>query len=149
MIPDRILFSIGLIRFDDFSLQKELTGQSLYQFVYPEDHEELTKNLTPDEMQPMVGGLTTDADNSSNSSEESTSTTSTSQRNTERRPFREQRRSFKLRMSQRTVSRREHTQYECLHVSGVLRLADACKNCDNRARHRGMIRNCNINSFEK
>ncbi|XP_043678857.1 circadian locomoter output cycles protein kaput-like isoform X3 [Vespula pensylvanica] len=116
--------------------QKELTGQSLYHFVYPEDHEELTKNLTPDEMQPMVGALTMDADNSSNSSEESTSTTLTSQRNTERRPFREQRRSFKLRMSQRTVSRREHTQYECLHVSGVLRLADACKNVDNRARHR-------------
>ncbi|KAK2581312.1 hypothetical protein KPH14_008087 [Odynerus spinipes] len=116
--------------------QSELMGQSLYHFVYPEDHEELTRNITPDEMQPIVNSgmkKITDADNSSSSSDESSMS---SQGNPEKKPFREQRRDFELRMSQRTVSRREHTQYECLHVSGVLRLADACKNVENRTRHR-------------
>lgn len=58
----------------------------------------------------------------------------------ERRPFQEQRRSFELRMLHRTASRREHTQYEWFEISGMLRLADACRNSEsnaNRANHRG------------
>jgi len=125
--------------------QNELLGQSLYNFVYPEDHDELTRNLTPDGMQPMSAPSPTGIaqvselahDNSSSSSEES----STNHRTNERtKRFREQRRNFKIRMAQRTNSRRDHTQYECFDVSGLLRLAEACKNADtngNRGRQRG------------
>ncbi|XP_012137893.2 uncharacterized protein LOC100884063 isoform X1 [Megachile rotundata] len=114
--------------------QADLLGNSLYSFVDPKDHEELNRNLTPDEMQgvssstPQMDGM----NDNSNSSEDSSSS-----RN-ERRPFREQRRSFELRIRHRTASRREHTQYECLEVSGMLRLADACRNPEsnaNRMRH--------------
>ncbi|KAI4489539.1 hypothetical protein M0802_010976 [Mischocyttarus mexicanus] len=119
--------------------QKELTGQSLYDYVYSEDHDELTKNLTPDEVQPVsTNNLASDCDNSSNSSEISSSSSSTSpkcnlDKITERKSrFSKQRRMFMLRMSQRAVTRREHTQYECLNVTGVLRLADACENPQNR-----------------
>ncbi|XP_017762707.1 PREDICTED: aryl hydrocarbon receptor nuclear translocator-like protein 2 isoform X2 [Eufriesea mexicana] len=117
--------------------ETDLLGHSLYTFVHPKDHEELTKNLTPDEMQGMVTSSTpqiTDGTNdNSNSSEDSTST------NNERRSFKEQRRSFELRMLHRTASKREHTQYEWFEISGMLRLADACKNSEsngNRTRHR-------------
>ncbi|CAK9828929.1 Neuronal PAS domain-containing protein 2 [Anthophora retusa] len=117
--------------------QIDLLGHSLFTYVHPKDHEELTKNLTPDEMQGMVTSSTsqiTDGTNeNSNSSEDSTSA-----RN-ERRPFRTQRRNFELRMLHRTASRREHTQYEWFEISGMLRLADACKNSDSnakRAKHR-------------
>ncbi|CAK9797329.1 Neuronal PAS domain-containing protein 2 [Anthophora quadrimaculata] len=117
--------------------QIDLLGHSLFTYVHPKDHEELTKNLTPDEMQGMVSSSTsqiTDGTNdNSNSSEDSTSA-----RN-ERRPFRTQRRNFELRMLHRTASRREHTQYEWFEISGMLRLADACKNSDSnakRAKHR-------------
>ncbi|XP_017787864.1 PREDICTED: neuronal PAS domain-containing protein 2-like isoform X2 [Habropoda laboriosa] len=118
--------------------QRDLLGQTLFHYVHQEDHEVLTKNITPDEMQGMVSSSTlqiTDGTNdNSNSSEDST----TSPRN-ERRPFREQRRSFELRMQHRTASRREDTQYEWFEISGMLRLADACKNSDSnakRAKHR-------------
>ncbi|XP_015172426.1 PREDICTED: uncharacterized protein LOC107064328 isoform X2 [Polistes dominula] len=125
--------------------QKELTGQSLYHYIYSEDHEELRKNLTPDEMQPITNTITSDGDSNSNSSEISSTSSSTSQKNNsdrnnvpDRNTFRKQRRMFMLRMSQRTTTRREHTQYECLNVTGVLKLADACENPQNRnARHRG------------
>lgn len=118
-------------------LQNELLGQSLYNFVHSEDYDELKRNLTPDG-QPTSPGQTSDLASDSNSSSSSEDATS---RKTERpKFFREQRRSFKIRMSQRTVSRREHTQYEHLNISGILRLAEACKNMETnegRGRHRG------------
>ncbi|XP_018392295.1 PREDICTED: aryl hydrocarbon receptor nuclear translocator 2-like [Cyphomyrmex costatus] len=127
-------------------VQNELLGQSLYNFIYPEDRDELTRNLTPDGMQPMsstpsptnlsqVSELT--HDNSSNSSEESSMSSQRSNERTKR--FYEQRRNFKIRMAQRTNSRRDHTQYECFEVSGLLRLAEACKNADNNG-HKGRQR---------
>ncbi|XP_012269089.2 hypoxia-inducible factor 1-alpha-like isoform X1 [Athalia rosae] len=118
--------------------QNELLGQSLYNFVCAEDYEELTRNLTPDEMQ---SGLTNTSnavkltnDDNSNSSEDLASPK-------EEKKFTVQRRSFNIRMSQRTVNKRDHRQYECLHISGQLRLADACTNQGTtipgiRSRHR-------------
>ncbi|XP_076670678.1 uncharacterized protein LOC143369986 isoform X2 [Andrena cerasifolii] len=119
--------------------QRDLLGHSLYNFVHPQDREELTKNLIPDEMQGMaVSSLPQIVDGANENS--NSSADSASLRN-ERRPFREQRRSFELRMLHRTASRREHTQYECLEITGVLRLADACK-CPElnatRMKHRGI-----------
>ncbi|XP_066590181.1 neuronal PAS domain-containing protein 2-like isoform X2 [Prorops nasuta] len=103
----------------------DLLGQSLYDYVHPDDHTELTRNITPDEMQPsgsMAAIKDSTADNNSNSSDDTIPSRS------ERRPsFQEKRRSFKIQMSQRAVSRREHPQYECIHLSGVLRLAEALK----------------------
>lgn len=120
-------------------------GNSLYDFIHPKDHEELRKNLIPDEMQGVVTSSSsstlpqiTDVTNDNSSSSDD----STSLRN-ERRPFREQRRSFQLRMLHRTASRREHAQYECVEISGMLRLADTCKDLANgtRTRHRGKNEN--------
>ncbi|XP_012279251.1 uncharacterized protein LOC105699099 isoform X2 [Orussus abietinus] len=112
--------------------QNELLGQSLYNFVYSEDHEELTQNLTPEEMQRPARPSGVGDDNSNSSAEDPSSPGV-------EKSFKEQRRSFNVRMSQRTVSRREHAQYECLHVSGILRLAEACRTAEangNRTRHR-------------
>ena len=110
----------------NFLLQNQLLGESLYNYVCPEDHEELTKNLTVSDSQPSSGYVNDSTDENSSSSEDS--------------PFKEQRRSFSIRISQRTVSRREHIQYECFHVSGSLCLAKACRNNGsnvNRLRQRG------------
>ncbi|XP_071640709.1 uncharacterized protein [Temnothorax longispinosus] len=119
-------------------VQNELLGQSLYNFIHPEDHDVLTRNLTPDGMQPMsapspagVAQVSELAhDNSSSSSEDSATTSSrrTSESRTKR--FSEQRRHFQIRMAQRANSRRDHTQHQCFDVSGLLRLAEACKNAD-------------------
>ncbi|XP_017879549.1 circadian locomoter output cycles protein kaput-like isoform X2 [Ceratina calcarata] len=120
--------------------QADLLGHALEAFVHPEDIDELTKNLTPDEMQMqgMVSSslpqITDGTHDNSNSSEESSASPSN-----ERRPFREQRRNFELRLLHRTASRREHTQYEWFEISGMLRLADACRNSElnaNRANRR-------------
>ncbi|KAG7188098.1 hypothetical protein KM043_015948 [Ampulex compressa] len=119
--------------------QNELLGQSLYNFVYPEDHEELTRNITPDEMQACITSGAAQAAEATNENSSSSSSEDSSVHRNEKKLFREQRRCFKLRMSQRTVSRREHTQYECLDISGILRLAEACRNyenAENRTRHR-------------
>lgn len=119
--------------------QADLLGHSLASFVHPEDIDELTKNLTPDEMQgavsPSLPQITDGTHDNSNSSEESSSVSPSN----ERRPFREQRRNFELRLLHRTASRREHTQYEWFEISGMLRLADACRNSElnaNRPRRR-------------
>jgi len=123
-------------------LQNELLGQSLYNFVYPGDYKTLTQNLTPDGMQPispLQNGLQAGSelahDSNSSSSEDSATTQTIGERPSS---FCEQRRSFQIRMSQRTVSKREQPQYERFDISGVLRLAEACKNADsNRGKHRG------------
>lgn len=113
-----------------FFFQAQLLGESLYNYVCPEDHEELTKNFSFNDTQrnttPAL--LSSDQlDESSNSSDDF--------------PFKEeQRRSFSIRIAQRTVSRREHIQYECFHVSGSLCLANACRNAGlnvNRLKQRG------------
>ncbi|KMQ96377.1 neuronal pas domain-containing protein 2 [Lasius niger] len=135
-------------------VQNELLGQSLFNFVYPEDHGELSRNLKPDGMQSTTAPSPTGVaqvsdlvhDNNSSSSEDST--TNHNRTNEKNKPlFHEQRRNFKIRMAQRTVSRREHTQYESFDISGVLRLAEACKNADtngNRGRHRETTGNNDI-----
>lgn len=121
------------------TLQADFLGHSLFNFVYSKDHEELTENLTPDDVQGLLPSSTpqiTDGVNDNSSSSED----STSPRN-DRKQFREQRRSFELRMLHRTASRREHTQYEWFEMSGMLRLADACKNSESStgrsSKHRG------------
>ncbi|XP_018317009.1 circadian locomoter output cycles protein kaput isoform X2 [Mycetomoellerius zeteki] len=127
-------------------VQNELLGQSLFNFIYPEDHDELKRNLSSDGIEPMSSTPSPMSisqvselkhDNISDSSEESSMS---SQRSNERpKCFYEQRRSFKIRIAQRTNSRRDHTQYECFEVSGLLRLAEACKNLDPNG-HRGRQR---------
>ncbi|XP_018375813.1 PREDICTED: aryl hydrocarbon receptor nuclear translocator-like protein 2 isoform X1 [Trachymyrmex cornetzi] len=127
-------------------VQNELLGQCLFNFIYPDDLDELKRNLLPDGQPmssstpspmniPQVSELT--HDNSSNSSEESS--TSSQRSNEKPKRFFEQRRNFKIRIAQRTNSRRDHTQYECFDVSGLLRLAEACKNVDINE-HRGRQR---------
>ncbi|XP_020296520.1 circadian locomoter output cycles protein kaput-like isoform X2 [Pseudomyrmex gracilis] len=114
-------------------VQNEMLGQSLYSFVYLEDHDELKRNLSTEDIQSTTakGNISQISelvhDNNSSSSEDST----TNHKPNERlKFFREQRRNFSIRLAQRTVSKRNTTQYECFEISGVLRLADACKNAD-------------------
>ncbi|XP_043461471.1 circadian locomoter output cycles protein kaput-like isoform X2 [Leptopilina heterotoma] len=98
--------------------QAQLLGESLYNYVCPEDHEELTKNFSFNDTQRN----TTPALESSDQLDESSNSSDDFS-------FKEeQRRSFSIRIAQRTVSRREHIQYECFHVSGNLCLANACRN---------------------
>lgn len=108
-------------------LQTELLGQNLYDYIDPDDHVELTKNLNADS---FCSSSRSDNDDS-NSCEEIA--TILSDGNTQ-----EQRRTFNVRISHRAASRREHTQYECFHVSGILRLAEACKNNDTGRSRRGL-----------
>ncbi|EFN85711.1 Neuronal PAS domain-containing protein 2 [Harpegnathos saltator] len=130
--------------------QNELLGQSLYNFIHPEDHDELTRNIRPDEMQlttvPSPTGVAQQVSDSTSENSSSSSEDSSSQRTDRIKFFREQRRNFKIRMSQRTVSRRENTQYECLDISGILRLAEARRNAEsngNKGRHREMASTSN------
>ncbi|XP_018049096.1 PREDICTED: aryl hydrocarbon receptor nuclear translocator 2-like isoform X1 [Atta colombica] len=128
-------------------VQNELLGQCLFNFIYPDDLDELKRNLLPDG-QPMTSSTPSPMnisqvselthDNSSNSSEESS--TSSQRSNEKLKRFFEQRRNFKIRIAQRTNSRRDHTQYECFDISGLLRLAEACKNVDIQNGHRGRQR---------
>ncbi|XP_012232498.1 uncharacterized protein [Linepithema humile] len=124
-------------------VQNELLGQYLYSFVYPDDYLKLAENITPDGMKVELpeylrsSSRTSESmhDNNSSSSDDSTST----QRTKDWPFFSEQRRTFQIRMAQRTVSKREHTQYEWFEISGVFRIANACKNSDlngNKGRHR-------------
>jgi hypothetical protein len=120
-----------------------LLGQYLYSFIYPDDYLKLAENITPDGMKVELpeylrgSSRTSESmhDNNSSSSDDLTSI----QRTKEKPFFSEQRRTFQIRMAQRTVSKREHTQYEWFEISGVFRLASACKNPDNgnKGRHRG------------
>ena len=120
-------------------MQTDLFGQSLYNYVYPDDHEELTKALAMEEPtgQLMIADVPASDENSNSSSTSSTSKSDNGK-------IKERRRSFNIRMSQRTASRREHTQYECLHVSGLLRAAYACRNSDSgtggRSRNSGKLK---------
>ncbi|KYM82224.1 Aryl hydrocarbon receptor nuclear translocator-like protein 2 [Atta colombica] len=132
---------------DDSGTVNELLGQCLFNFIYPDDLDELKRNLLPDG-QPMTSSTPSPMnisqvselthDNSSNSSEESS--TSSQRSNEKLKRFFEQRRNFKIRIAQRTNSRRDHTQYECFDISGLLRLAEACKNVDIQNGHRGRQR---------
>ncbi|XP_012542049.1 aryl hydrocarbon receptor nuclear translocator-like protein 2 isoform X4 [Monomorium pharaonis] len=127
--------------------QNELLGHSLYDYIYPKDHGDLTRNLTPDGMQPMssTGGVAQGSEvahdnNSSSSSEEST----TNHRTNERiKRFREQRRHFTIRMIHKSKNPSKQNdlspQYECFNVSGRLRLAQTCTDTNGkRERQREM-----------
>lgn len=104
-----------------------MLGQSLYEFIDPEDKEVLMYVLTPDEMRKKKSEGS-EHDNTSNSSEDSS--TANHEMNERLKHFREQRRQFKIRMVQRINSKRDHKQYETFEVSGLLRLAAACKNAE-------------------
>lgn len=104
-----------------------MIGDSMYNYVYGEDQDELTRGLTPDENCLAVMPANADSlEESSNSSDDSTTKPEYSE-------FREQRRNFNVRMAQRTNSRRENVNYEYSLISGVLRLANECRG-PNRAR---------------
>ncbi|XP_015429416.1 PREDICTED: hypoxia-inducible factor 3-alpha-like [Dufourea novaeangliae] len=121
--------------------QTEMLGHSLYDFIHPKDRNELTEKLTPDDMPGAVSSSLllpqiTDATNDSSTSSQDTSSSSA---RSERKPFREQRRYFDLRMLHRTASRREHIQYKWVEISGTLTLAETVKNSkshSSRSQHR-------------
>ncbi|XP_076286045.1 uncharacterized protein LOC143211865 isoform X2 [Lasioglossum baleicum] len=120
-------------------IQKELVGNSLYDYIHPKDRSELTKNLTVDNMSGVASSSSSIPQLTDASNDNSTSSEDSSLVRNERKPFQEQRRTFELRMVHRTASRREHTQYKQFEVSGVIRLAEKCKSQDsqdNRTRHR-------------
>ncbi|XP_031826449.1 uncharacterized protein LOC116424323 isoform X2 [Nomia melanderi] len=119
--------------------QADLLGYSLYDFIHPNDRDELTHNLTPDDVPGVVSSSSSIPQLTDTSNDNSTSSEDSSSLRNERKPFREQRRTFELRMLHRTASRREHTQYEWFEITGKLRLADTCKNPESqvsRTKHR-------------
>lgn len=98
-------------------LQSDMLGDSIQSYVYGDDYPELLKALSTDDC--FTTGNPDSLEENSNSSEESTPRVDYSN-------FKPQRRSFHLRMAQRTNSRREAVHYEYVHISGVLRLATEC-----------------------
>ncbi|XP_011336854.1 uncharacterized protein LOC105279025 isoform X2 [Ooceraea biroi] len=129
-------------------VQSELLGETLYKFVPKRERRRLARRLTPDGMKPIYPSSETVGDDVQAESEQIHDRTGSSEeedeaadsRTTEEgiseipKPFRDQRRFFQIRLSQRTVSKREQKQYERFDVSGVLRLADSCKNEDSKHR---------------
>lgn len=121
-------------------LQADLLGHSMFAFIHPKDHGELSRNLTPDGIVPKGKGssstphIADGVNDNSNSSEDSTTPKN------DKKQFKEQRRGFELRLLHHTASRREHTRYEWFEMSGILRLSDGFKNSEsnsNRTKHRG------------
>ncbi|CAG5081433.1 Similar to Arntl: Aryl hydrocarbon receptor nuclear translocator-like protein 1 (Mus musculus) [Cotesia congregata] len=121
----------------------EMMGKSIFSYVHPEDHSELSKALTPDEyVQPVKKIAYYNEDCSTNEETTNTSSNSTAVstitnnnnsniNHNSNSNFKEQRRSFYVKIAQRTNSRGEHTQFKCFHVSGVLRLADFLRKKNN------------------
>ncbi|KAJ9598435.1 hypothetical protein L9F63_010879, partial [Diploptera punctata] len=121
--------------------QTSLLGQKLHSITCREDHDTLNKNLNPDpdpsagdqenSGQLSVGEDSSSSGDTSNSSSPSVPSpqqqqqqlqpSTSQQQEAPSEPLR-QRRSFYLRLSQRTVSRSEITQYELMHVLGHLRV---------------------------
>ncbi|XP_023727039.1 neuronal PAS domain-containing protein 2 isoform X2 [Cryptotermes secundus] len=120
--------------------QSFLMGQKLHSITFHEDHDVLNKNLTPD---PDPSSADHDASgqlsvgDDSSSSGDTSSSSSQSAHSPQQQPSsnppvtantghstspEQQRRSFYLRLSQRAVSRSEITQYELVHVLGLLRV---------------------------
>lgn len=126
--------------------QIDLLGQSMYDYVHPNDRNDLMRNLTPEGMQPMSApsprSITSELthDNNSNSSEDSSTTNS--RKNEGIKNFQEQRRYFTIRIAQRLKNTRNPkrddppTRYECFDISGLFKLAEACKNMDLKGRER-------------
>ncbi|XP_015125703.1 hypoxia-inducible factor 1-alpha isoform X2 [Diachasma alloeum] len=94
-------------------LPTELMGKSLYNYVHPDDHDELSRGLAVSGAFPAV----TDGSNHDQNSTSSDNSKRTAQR----------RRNFVIKIAQRTHSRGEHIQYKCFSISGVHRLADYCQ----------------------
>ncbi|XP_074101770.1 uncharacterized protein LOC141529196 isoform X2 [Cotesia typhae] len=121
----------------------EMMGKSIFSYVHPEDHSELSKALTPDEyVLPVKKIAYYNEDCSTNEETTNTSSNSTAVsiitnnnnsniNHNSNSNFKEQRRSFYVKIAQRTNSRGEHTQFKCFHVSGVLRLADFLRKKNN------------------
>lgn len=104
------------------NLQLDLIGDSLYNYVNNEDHEELQHNLMPDEScwaTPTIG-QTDSLEEASNSSEDSSLPPKH-----DYSLFKEQRRTFMVRMAQRMNSRKESVHHEFMQINGVLKLAKA------------------------
>lgn len=121
--------------------QNFLMGQKLHSITYHEDHDVLNKNLTPDtdpsSADHDASGQLSVGDDSSSSGDTSSSSSQSAQSPQQQQPSsnppvtantghsttpEQQRRSFYLRLSQRAVSRSEITQYELVHVLGLLRV---------------------------
>lgn len=127
-----------------YVLQNDLLGKSLYDFVCPEDHLKLAENITPDGMkvdlpESLRGSSRTSESIHDNNSDNSSSDDSMSPQYT-RESLSKLRRIFQIRMAQRTVSKREDTPYEWFEISGIFRLANACRIANfngNKDRHRG------------
>ncbi|KAK0178050.1 hypothetical protein PV328_002035 [Microctonus aethiopoides] len=107
----------------------ELIGRSLYSYIHQDDHDELTKALTPDDTFPEITDVN-HTDQNSNSSDDVIPL-----KNNKYISFNDQRRNFNIKLAQRTNSRNEHTQFKYFCVSGVLKLADYCKKKMNRNRN--------------
>lgn len=107
----------------------ELIGRSLYSYIHQDDHDELTKALTPDDTFPEIIDVN-HTDQNSNSSDDVIPL-----KNNKYISFNDQRRNFNIKLAQRTNSRNEHTQFKYFCVSGVLKLADYCKKKMNRNRN--------------
>lgn len=108
-----------------FLFQTDMIGDSLYNYVYQDDHEELTKALTIDEAIPSITCRQDGNDDESLITYDSLRPTCV-----DASKLKEQRKNFNVRMALRTSSRRESVQYEYLQVSGILRPAHECKSSD-------------------
>ncbi|XP_058792700.1 circadian locomoter output cycles protein kaput-like isoform X2 [Phymastichus coffea] len=99
--------------------QTDLMGESLFNYVYEDDKDELKRQLTPDtSLLPALVSSSDSVEDNSNSSSDDSATYQP-----DYRQFRSQRRVFNVRMSVRTNSRREAVHYEYIQLSGVLKLS--------------------------
>ncbi|XP_063241245.1 basic helix-loop-helix ARNT-like protein 1 isoform X2 [Bacillus rossius redtenbacheri] len=111
--------------------QNDLFGQSLYNITCPEDHAELTRNLTPDpdpSAPDIFAGAASGADDSSSDDASSSSSQQSggglvvAVPDGPPPPTERQKRCFHLRLSQRAASRGEAPQYELVRAQGHLRV---------------------------
>ncbi|XP_075229135.1 uncharacterized protein LOC142328886 isoform X2 [Lycorma delicatula] len=114
--------------------QIELLGESLFKITCLEDHDELRKNLRPDENEISENACSTSdgAGEDTSSSESSviigqspspgTTATSSISGSSETAAHQRYRRSFYLRLMQRAASRNDKPQYELVHIVGHLRV---------------------------
>ncbi|KAJ8687744.1 hypothetical protein QAD02_023538, partial [Eretmocerus hayati] len=116
--------------------QYDMIGDSLYNYTYSSDHEELTRNLTVTPPSNNSSNGNNGNSKNGNDSDNAVPTTTTitegddghcDNRQSKRGCFEPQRRLFNIRLSVRSSSRRESPSYEYVQISGLLRLAHEVK----------------------